>query len=199
MRCCQLLRGMRHLEDASLHIPAGILRRQHWETWLVSLYVLLQGEEALDEISGDYVKHVRILSEKLGVRPEHVPDLDEEARKLNIHNLAQRIGPLLVKAGDAEGADMGVKRYDGIYRVQSQYAVHAGLSTVLPHIRIKEESWAVERNPPHPFDHEHSQHAAIYTLHLAKYVFKCFGIETAAVEAAKEELDQYVRSEETPS
>ena len=192
MRCCQLLRGMRLLEDASLAVPAGILYRQLWETWLVSLYVLLEGEEALHEIGCDYVKHVRILGEKFDVDPEHV-DPDEEARKLKIYDLAEKIGPLLVKASGAGDADMGVKRYDGVYRVQSQYAVHAGLSTISRHIQIKDESWSVEPNPPHPIDDDKSQHAAIYTLHLTKYVFECFGIATDAVREAKDELDQHVR------
>ena len=32
---------------------AGILTRLHWETWVVSLYVLLDGDNALQVIAGD--------------------------------------------------------------------------------------------------------------------------------------------------
>lgn len=198
MRCCDLLRGMRLLENASLYMPAGILYRQHWETWLVSLYVLLKGKEALPKIGGDYVRHTRILITKLDLKPEHVPDQAEKARNLKIYELAKSIDELLVEAGDAAGADAGVKRYDGVYRVQSQFAVHAGLSTIRPHIRIRDESWSVEPNPPAPFE-DNSQYAAIDTLHLAKYVFERFGIATDAVEAAMDELRQYVTSEDAPS
>lgn len=121
--------------------------------------------------------------------PEHV-DPDEEARKLEIYALAERIGPLLVEAGEAGSADMGVQGYDGVYRVQSQYAVHAGLSTMTRHIRIKDEPWSVEPNPPPPFDDDKSQYAAIYTLQLAKYVFERFEIATGGIEAAMDELLQ---------
>lgn len=198
MRCCELLRGMRLLENASLYMSAGILRRQHWETWLVSLYVLLKGEEALPEIGGDYVKHTRILIRNLDLKPEHVPDQEEEARNLNVCELAKRIEPLLFEAGDAGAADAGVKRYDGVYRVQSQYAVHVGVSTIRPYLRIRDESWSVKRNAPTLFD-DNSQYAAIDTLHLAKYVFERFGIATEAVESAMDEIDRYVRSEGAPS
>ena len=194
MHCCQLLRGMRLLEDDGLDVLAGILRRQHWETWLVSLYILLQSKKALLEIGADYVKHIRILSEKFDLEPEHVPDSKEKGRKLRIYDLAERIGPLLVEAGEARDADAGVKEYDGVYRVQSQFAVHAGLSTIRPHIRIRDESWSLEPNPPAPFD-DNSQFAAIYTLHLAKYVFERFGLATDAVEAAMDELYERITSE----
>ena len=198
MRCCELLRGMRLLEDASLDVPAGILHRQHWETWLVSIYVLLKGEESLTEIGDDYVKHTRILAKKFDLRPNHVPSSEEKARKLNIFQIAQKVGPLLVEAGETGGADAGEKGYTATYRVQSQYAVHAGLSTIRPYIRIEDESWSVEPNPPAPFD-SNSVFPAIYTLHLAKYVFERFGIATGAVEAAMDELHRCVKSREAPA
>ena len=193
MRCRELLRGIRRLEAAGLDIPAGILYRQHWETWLVSLYVLLGGEDALSEIGSDYVKNTRLLNEELNLGLEHVPDKEEGASRLNIHQIAQKLGPMLVEAGDGWGGDAGVMAYNVTYRVQSQYAVHVGLSTIRPHIRIEDESWSVELNPPAPFD-GNGPFAAIYTLHLAKYVFNCFGIATVAVEAAMDELHQDLKS-----
>ena len=50
MRCGALLKGVLVLDEASLPVMASILARQHWETWVVSLYVLLAGEEALQVI-----------------------------------------------------------------------------------------------------------------------------------------------------
>ena len=193
MRCRELLRGISLLEAAGLDIPAGILYRQHWETWLVSVYVLLRGEEALSEIGADYVKNTRLLTKELKLELEHVPDKEEGASRLNFHQIAQDLGPLLVEAGDAWGGDAGIMAYNVTYRVQSQYAVHVGLSTIRPHIRIEDQWWSVELNPPPPFD-GHGQFAAIYTLHLAKYVFNRFGIATIAVEAAMDELHQYLKN-----
>jgi hypothetical protein len=53
MRRCALLRGVCVLEDARLGPVPGILERQHWETWLVSIHVVLRGFEALYEVAGD--------------------------------------------------------------------------------------------------------------------------------------------------
>ena len=65
MRCCALLKGILVLDEASMPALAGILARQHWETWAVSLYVLLGGEEALQVIAGDDIYWKRRLSKKL--------------------------------------------------------------------------------------------------------------------------------------
>ena len=198
MRCCELLRGIRVLEDASLDLPAGILHRQHWETWLVSLSFLLRCEETLREIGGDYVMRTCLLNEKLNLGSEHVPDREEGAKKLNYYQIAKKVGPLLVEAGEAGDVDATVMGYNATYRVQSQFAVHVGLSTLRPYIHMGDGSWSIEPNPPAPFD-DNSQFAALYTLHLAKYVFGRFDIATDAVEAAMDELHQLVRSEGAPS
>lgn len=194
MRCCELLNGIRILEDASLHVPAGILHRQHWETWLVSLYVLLRGEEALSEICGDYVVNTRRLSKSLGLEAEHVSDWKEGAKRLNYYQLAEALGPLLIQAGETCEATAAVMGYSATYRVQSQFSVHAGLSTIRPYIRIGDESSSVETNPPAPLD-GNGQFAALYTLHLARYVFERFGIPTDAVEKAMDELNHLAKSE----
>ncbi len=160
---------------------------------MVSLYVLLRGEEALSEIGDDYAVNTDNLNKGLDLRLEHVPDREDGASRLKINQLAQKIGPLLVEAGEAGDTDMAVKGYNATYRVQSQYAVHAGLSTMARFIRLGEWSSSVEPNPPAPF-YGNSQFAALYTLHLAKYVFKRFEIPTDAVEAAWDDLHQFVQS-----
>ena len=38
MRCCALLKGILVLDEARMPALTGILARQHWEDWLVSLY-----------------------------------------------------------------------------------------------------------------------------------------------------------------
>ena len=54
MRCCALLKGILVLDEARMPALAGILARQHWEAWLVSLYVLLAGGEALRSRGWDF-------------------------------------------------------------------------------------------------------------------------------------------------
>ena len=63
MRCCAVLKGILVLDEARMPALAGILVRQHWETWLVSLYVLLGGDEALEVIVDDDIHWSRNLSE----------------------------------------------------------------------------------------------------------------------------------------
>lgn len=195
MRCCALLRGICVLGDAGLGALAGILYRQHWETWLLSLHLVLRGEETLAEICGDNVVHTRKLITGLDLGSEYDPDWDENPNKLTIYQLAQKLGPLLNEAGEDGDADVGVTEYNAVYRPQSQYAVHAGLSTIALYLKCQgEESWSVEPTPSAPFG-EVSQFSALRTLRLAKYVFESFGISTEAVEAAMNELYQFVKSE----
>ena len=138
MRCCELLHGMCVLEDASLDVAAGILHRQLWETWVVSLYVLFRCRETLSEIADDYAVRTRLLNEKLNLGSKHVPNPKKGARRLNYEQIAKKVGPLLADAGEAGSVDAALIAYAATYRVQSQYAVHAGLSTLRPvHTRWK--------------------------------------------------------------
>lgn len=198
MRCCALLRGICALEDASLGALAGVLHRQHWETWLLSLHLVLRGEEALSEICDDYVVHTRKLTNGLDLGFEFDPDWDEKPNKLNFYQLAQKLGPLLNKAGEDGDPEVGVTEYNALYRPQSQYAVHAGLSTIALYLNCQgEESWSVEPTPSAPLG-EVSHFAALRTLRLAKYVLESFGISTEAIETALNELYQFVKSEAEP-
>ena len=111
MRCCALLRGVCVLEDAGLGAMAGILERQHWETWLVSLHVLLRGDDALHEIAGDDIFYKRLLAERLNLGFAYHPDWEGNIAKLNFKKLADELGPLLVQAGET-GNHSGITGYD---------------------------------------------------------------------------------------
>ena len=84
---CELLHGMCVLEDASLDVAAGILHRQLWETWVVSLYVLFQYREALSEPS-----RTRHLNEKFEPGSKHAPSPKKGARRLNYEQIAKEEG-----------------------------------------------------------------------------------------------------------
>ena len=180
MRCCALLRGVCVLEDAGLGAVAGILVRQHWETWLVSLHVVLRGEEALHEVAGDDILYKRLLAERLDLKFAYHPDWEGRIAKLNFKDLAERLGPLLVNAGEP-GDTSGVTGYDVTYRVQSLFAVHACLATIGLYLRYGDASWSVEPNPRAPFA-DLGLAPALHTLHLARYVFEGFGISIDTLE-----------------
>ena len=181
VRCCALLRGICVLEDAGLPALTGILERQNWETWLVSQSILLRGDEAVDEIAGDYVKSTTTLVREASLGPEYVPDWEGNAKKLNVAQLAEKLRPLLVDAGDTEGADL-TRGYTGIYRGQSQFTVHTGISTLNLYTRFEGEWASIEPNPPTPFP-DVGNVSLLCTAHLAWHVFKRFGIATREVES----------------
>ena len=191
-----MLRGICVLEDNCLKALTGILERQNWETWLVSRYILLRGDEAVNEIKSGHVKNTRTLKGKLGMGSEYIPDWEGATEKLIIGQLAEKLGPMLVESGDTEGATL-VKGYAPIYRGQSQYAVHAGLSTLGLYIRLGEESWSVEPTPPAPFD-AIGQISLLCTLHLAGHVFERFEIATDAVEAVRQALLDEFNTNQNP-
>lgn len=192
MHCCRLLRGICVLEDADLGALAGILERQHWETWLVSLYVLLRGDEALYEVGADYVLHTRRLTKGLDLGPAYDPEWEGQGKKLKFRQLAESLERLLVQSGEkVDGATVSMA-YDTTYRAQSLFATHAGIATIGAYISCGEASWSVEPTPP-AWQMDSGQTAARYTLHLAKYVFARFGIATDALEAVWDELTAHAK------
>ena len=97
MRCCAMVRGIVVLEDAGFGSLAGILERQHWETWLVSIHVLLRGEEALHEVAGDDIFWKRLLSERLNLGFAYHNDWEGKIGKLNFKKLADDLGTVAFK------------------------------------------------------------------------------------------------------
>ena len=196
MHCCSLLRGIRALEDANLGALVGILERQHCEMWLVGLYILLGGDKALSEFESRYVQHTRglIKTTSLKLGSEYDPGGKGPSQRLSLYEIAMRLGPLLEDAGETVSVDALKKLYDVIYKVQSEFAMHAGLATVRPYIRRGESSWSAEPNPPAPLK-DIGLNSALYKLFFAKHVFIRFGIATDAVEAAMGELLQCLSSE----
>ena len=186
MRCCALMRGICILDDASLGSLAGILERQHWETWLVSIHVVLRGEEALHEVAGDDIFWKRLLSEKLNLGFAYHDDWEGKESKLNFKKLADDLRPLLMKAGETDDPD-GAKGYDLTYRVQSLFAVHAGLATIGSYLRYGDKMWGVIPKPPVQF-RAASQTPALHTAHLAGYVFKAFALPTEELDRIGERL-----------
>ncbi len=186
MRCCALLKGVHTLEDNKLGVISGILERAHWETWLVSIHVLFRGEEALLEIAGDDIHWKRTLSRELDLGYTYHEDWEGKLSKLNYKTLADGVKPLLIAAGESDDPD-GRKGYNFTFRVQSLFAVHAGLSTFSSFLQYGKELWGVVAHPPSPFPIP-APIPALHTAHLARYVFQAFGLPSADVERVGDEL-----------
>ncbi len=186
IRCNDLVRGIHVLDDAGLGSLTGILERQHWETWLVSIHVVLRGEEALHEVAGDDIFWKRLLSEKLQLGFAYHDDWEGKVAKLNFKKLADGLPSLLAQAGELVDPS-GVQGYDVTYRVQSLFAVHAGLATIGSYLLYGDTAWGIIRNPPAKF-RTPSQTPALHSAHLANYVFKAFGVPTEELDRIADRL-----------
>ena len=112
MRCCALLKGILVLDEAGMPALASILARQHWEAWLVSLYVLLAGDEALQVIAGDDIYWKRRLAKALRLeRDDYQPDWAGRLAKLNYKELHDRM-LVLLREREAVDGPAGVTGFD---------------------------------------------------------------------------------------
>ena len=176
MRCCALLKGILVLDEARMPALAGILARQHWETWLVSLYVLLGGDEALEVIVDDDIYWSRNLSESLRMEGDHHhPDSVKKPKKLNYWKLHQRVIELLRERREPVDGPKGVAGYGVIYGYESFFSTHANLFTIGVYLVCGDDEWAVSVDSSETRDDDVSLAPVLYTNHLAQHVFNKFG------------------------
>ena len=188
MRSCALLRGMLVLDSAGLSELTGILARQHWETWLVSLYALLGGEDAIRAVAADNVYWRRKLENSLKLEPGHQSKWPGTVVKLNYRALSDCVLKLLEDRGEpTAGPVPGVTGYDITYSFQSTMSLHANVSTITPHIAYGPDAWSVTADAPPPLS-DQLLTPVLHTVHLAQYAFKEFGLAADALEAVATEL-----------
>ena len=181
MRCCALLKGILVLDEAKMPALAGILARQHWETWLVSLYVLLAGDEALQVIARDNIYWKRRLSKALRLeRDDYRLDWAGRLAKLNYKELHDRMLELLREREPLDGP-AGATGYDVIYSYESLVSAHANLTTIGGHLVYGDDDWAVSVDSSLQPD-DIAVTPVLHTVHLAHYVFKEFGLDGDAMD-----------------
>ena len=180
MRCCALLKGILVLAEARMPALASILARQHWEAWLVSLYVLLAGDDALQVIAGDDIYWKRRLSKALRLeRDDYQPDWAGRLAKLNYKELHDRLLKLL-REREAVDGPAGVTGFDVTYGYESLVSVHANLTTIGGHLVYGDDAWAVSVDSSLTPD-DVAVAPVLHTVHLAQYVFKEFGLDGDAM------------------
>ena len=149
------------------------------------------------EVAGDDIHWKRILSEKLELGLRYHDDWEGKTNKLNFKKLADDLRPLLERAGEKGNPD-GAVGYDVTYRVQSLFALHAGLATIGAYIRYGPQTWGVDLRPPSPFSRP-TQTPALHTAHLAGYVFRVFGLATDELDRLAEQILKDVRDSDVPA
>ena len=160
---------------------AGILARQHWETWCVSLYVLLAGDEGLRVVAGDDIYWKRRFSKRLRLeRDDYHADWTGKVVKLNYKGLHDRLLEQLRKRESADGP-AGVTGYDATYSYESLASAHANLTTIGGHLVYgDDDEWAVSADSSQT-SADVAVTPVLYTVHLAQYVFKEFGLNGDAM------------------
>ena len=180
MRCCRLLNGTFLLYGAKMPELAGILARQLWEAWVVSLYVLLAKDEAMKVIDGDDFYWKSRIVDYLGVEDDYYhPESAKRSEILNYRELSDRVLKLLRERESVDVPD-GVTGYDVIYRWESVFSTHANRTTIGGHLvkkgdgclAVSVDSWLPPPNAATP---------VFLTCHLARYVFKEFGLDADAI------------------
>lgn len=180
-RCCALLEAMCLLKENHRADAVGVLARTLCETWLVSLYVLLKGDPALDEISADYADAVRVMAERAYLSAELRAKVLQhtgvrKSKRLGYEQIARALGPML---SQVEGKEVtALSLYDNMYRAESLHSTHAGLGSIKPYLRTdeKQEAWSVVENPGPQVEHEEIIASWLVT-YLAKHVFEAFEVK----------------------
>ena len=213
MRCCALLKGILVLDEARMSALAGILVRLHWETWIVSLYALLDGDKALKVINDDCNYWMRNLPEPLvddyihwmrHLLPEpfrlegdpHYPDSVKKPKKLNYWELHERVIELL-REREPVDSPAGVTGYDVTYRWESLVSAHANLTTIARHLVDGDDGClAVSVDSWETLDADVTVTPMLYTVHLASYVFKEFSLDGDAMDPFVADLVVLARAQE---
>ena len=198
MRCCALLKGILVLDEARMPALAGVLARLHWETWVVSLYVLLDGDKALQVIAGDNIHWKRSLDRGLRLEREqdahYQQDWTVKIVKLKYKDLHDRLLELLRERESVDGP-AGVTGYDVTYRYESLVSSHANLTTIGEHLVCGDDEWAVSVDSSKTPD-DVAVTPVLYTVHLAHYVFKEFGLNGDAMDPFVADLVVPARAQE---
>ena len=200
MRCCALLKGILVLDEARMPGLAGILARQHLETWIVSLYVLFDGYEALQVVASDDIFWRSRLFKKLRLEgDDHHPDSakrPEKPKKLNYKVLTDHVLELLHEREPGDGP-VGVTVYDVIYSYESLVSAHANLTTIGGHLVDGDDGcWAVSVDSSLTQDDDVAVTPVLLTGHLAQYVFKEFGLDGDAMARFVADLVVPARAQE---
>jgi len=178
MRCCAMIRGIRALAAKDLGPLTVVIGRSLWETWLMCLYVLLAGKPAMEEIIGDDVFWKRRFLEPFA--DESYGEWNGTAKKLNVKELSKKLHTLLIEAEKLSPSEPE-RGYKLIYSAFSLFGTHANLSTVSLYVAESSGGYIVIPTPDWPVETvEHT--SAIYTAHLAKFVFRAFGLSTDKIE-----------------
>lgn len=143
-RMNRLVAAMCLLSDQGFPDVVKTLGRSALETYVLGLYSLHGGQEALEQIQGDHVR-----SSRLTDLPDEVPGVGDvshrfdgwegPADRINWEDLIKNTLPRLLAEAEGEDAEkFGKMLYDQAYRAGSMLGTHAGVGTIGGHGKVQE-------------------------------------------------------------
>jgi len=177
-RTRQLLSGIVALLRAGLPDVCGVLIRPLYECWLVGLYGLLGGPDALERLVAQQDRHLKPILAELG------DPTGDPGQPIPVEQLAQAVATLLESSG-TPNAQFSVGAYKTLYRMGSYRSTHGGLGSIEGHIDRRPTGTVIL--PQRPDDDWSMRHSVF----VAVAIF-ISGAQVVAIEAGRdhERLDR---------
>jgi hypothetical protein len=142
-RSRRLMMGLVTLVESDHDDVIGGMLRTLYETWLVGIYALLGGDEALQRLLAQRDKQQEMFAKVLG---EPIDELSD-GQTLGVEVLAGKVTTLL-ESDSHENAQFARAAYTFFYRFESYRSTHGGLGSIIGHIDEDENSRTIlERRP----------------------------------------------------
>ena len=171
-RSRRLLAGIMALAGGGLEDICGVLIRALYESWLVGLYALLGGPDALERLLAQQDRHLRPIRAVLG------DESGDEGRQLPVEQLARRVSTLMDQRG-MPNPQFAIQGYETLYRWESYRNIHGGLGSIEGHIVRYEDRVEVKRERPDDDDNVRHRVFTAIAIYLS-------GAQIVSIEAGWE-------------
>ena len=125
-RSRRLMMGLVTLVESDHDDVMGGMLRTLYETWLVGIYALLGGDEALQRLLAQRDKQQKMFAKVLG---EPIDELSD-GQTLGVEVLAGKVTTLL-ESDSHENAQFARAAYTFFYRFESYRSTHGGLGSII--------------------------------------------------------------------
>ena len=144
-RTRRLVMGMDVLYENGMPDLVGGLMRICLDAWVTGMWVLVVGDDAIDRLNAEHVAQSNVYIEKTGIVPDPLPTVGGPQTP-PLTDMAKAVEESLRLEGDANAGEV-VASHRVVYGGESAVGIHAGLASVLGHLKegtIETRSWKPE-------------------------------------------------------
>lgn len=185
LRCRRLLLAIRLQIEAGYSDTVGGQLRTLVETYLASMWIILEPHSAYDQLHYMAVTEFGKLNRLAGLGLEDLQRDREPVKVKTWEQIADHVGRLAEERGEEGGLQSMRHMYNVLYRSESLQSTHAGLHSVSGHIDLIDGLRAEarpERREAVRMGRGQVLAGAALTGVLAVYVFREFGIDSREME-----------------